>query len=38
MNSLALLIKVLFVRIIIRFKDMESILELKHFDGNFYVD
>ena len=38
MNSLAILIKILFVRIMIRFKDMESILELKHFDGNFYVD
>ena len=38
MNSLAVLIKILFVRIMIRFKDMESILEIKHFDGNFYVD
>lgn len=38
MNSLAILIKILFVRIMIRFKDMESILEIKHFDGNFYVD
>lgn len=37
-NSLAILIKILFVRIMIRFKDMESILEIKHFDGNFYVD
>jgi cobalt/nickel transport system permease protein len=38
MSSLAVLIKVLFVRIMIRFKAMESILEIKHFDGNFYVD
>lgn len=38
MNSLAILIKILFVRIMIRFKDMESILEIKHFDGNFYVN
>ncbi|WP_312815908.1 cobalt ECF transporter T component CbiQ [Sedimentibacter sp.] len=38
MNSLAILIKILFVRIMMRFKDMEAILELKHFDGNFYVD
>ncbi len=38
MNSLAVLIKILFVRIMIRFKDMESILETRHFDGNFYVD
>lgn len=38
MNSLAVLIKILFVRIMTRFKDMESILEIRHFDGNFYVD
>ncbi|NLK64587.1 MAG: cobalt ECF transporter T component CbiQ [Tissierellia bacterium] len=38
MNSLAVLIKILFVRIMTRFNDMESILELKHFDGNFYLD
>lgn len=38
MNSFAVLIKILFVRIMIRFKDIESILELKHFEGNFYVD
>lgn len=38
MSSLAILIKILFTRIMIRFKDMESILEIKHFDGNFYVD
>lgn len=38
MNSLAVLIKILFVRMMIRFKEIESILELKHFDGNFYVD
>ena len=38
MNSLAILIKTLFVRIMRRYTDMEQILELKHFDGNFYVD
>jgi len=38
MNSLAILVKTLYVRMMIRFKDMESILEIKHFDGNFYVD
>lgn len=38
MKSLAILIKTLFVRIMIRYKDMESILEIKHFDGNFYVE
>lgn len=38
MNSLAVLIKILFVRIMRRFRDMEAILELKHFDGNFYVE
>lgn len=38
MNSLAILLKTLFVRIMIRYKDMESILEIKHFDGNFYVE
>lgn len=38
MNSLAILIKTLFVRIMRRYKDMESILEIKHFDGNFYVE
>ncbi|WP_326906507.1 cobalt ECF transporter T component CbiQ [Sedimentibacter sp. MB31-C6] len=38
MNSLAVLIKVLFVRIMKRYKDMQSILEIKHFDGNFYTD
>jgi len=38
MNSLSILLKVLFIRIMKRYKDMESILEIKHFDGNFYVD
>lgn len=38
MNSLALLARALFVRIMIRYKDMESVLEIKHFDGNFYVE
>jgi len=38
MNSLAMLAKSLFVRVMIRYKDMESILEIKHFDGNFYID
>lgn len=38
MNSLAILLKTLFVRIMIRYRDMESVLEIKHFDGNFYVD
>lgn len=38
MNSLAVLIKILFVRIMNRYKDMQSILEIKHFDGNFYTD
>lgn len=38
MNSLAILLKTLFARIMIRYRDMENILEIKHFDGNFYVD
>lgn len=38
MNSLGILLKILFVRIMIRYKDMESVLEIKHFDGNFYVN
>lgn len=38
MNSLAILLKTLFVRIMVRYRDMENILEIKHFDGNFYVD
>lgn len=38
MNSLSILLKVLFIRIMKRYKDMESILEIKQFDGNFYVD
>lgn len=38
MNSLAILIKILFGRIMSRSKDMELILEIKHFVGNFYVD
>lgn len=38
MNSLSILLKVLFIRIMKRYKDMESILEIKHFDGNFHVD
>lgn len=38
MNSLAILLKTLFVRIMKRYRDMESILEIKHFDGNFYVE
>lgn len=38
MKSLAILVKILYIRMMIRFKDMESILEIKHFDGNFYVD
>ncbi|MDF2676578.1 MAG: cbiQ [Bacillota bacterium] len=35
MNSLGILSKTLFIRIMIRYKNMESILEIKHFDGNF---
>ncbi len=38
MNSLAILLKTLFVRIMKRYRDMESILEIKHFDGSFYVE
>ncbi|MBP1926171.1 cobalt/nickel transport system permease protein [Sedimentibacter acidaminivorans] len=38
MNSLAILIKILFVRIMSRYTSMVNILEIKHFDGTFYVD
>lgn len=38
MNSLSLLIKVLFIRMMNRYKEMENILEMKFFDGNFYTE
>ncbi len=38
MNSLAILVKVLFARIMMRYTDMVHILEIRHFDGTFYVD
>lgn len=38
MNSLALLIKALFVRVMQRYKDMEAVLEIRFFDGNFYTE
>lgn len=37
MRSLAILIKSLFVRIMTRYSEMEDILEIKHFNGNFYI-
>lgn len=38
MNCLAILIKILFVRIMRRYSSMVNILAIKHFDGTFYVD
>ena len=38
MNSLAILIKTLFVRVMQRYREMEAVLEIKFFDGNFYTE